>query len=75
MPGVMVSMSACLAKRLPIILEHELKSPLGLEFSGCWYVAFSEVCHWGFSLGTPVFFSPQLVNGFSQRNKAKINVI
>ena len=60
----MVSMSAL---RVRVLAEAR---NLGLQ-----YVAFSEACHQGFSLDTQVSFPPSTANGFSQLNKAKINVI
>ena len=38
-------------------------------------MVFSEACHQGFSLGTPVSSIPSSLNGFSQKSKAKINAI
>ena len=38
-------------------------------------MAFSEACHQGFSLGTPVSSPSSLVNGSANKRKLKINAI
>ena len=38
-------------------------------------MVFSEACHQGFSLGTPVSSPSSSFNGFSQKSKAEINAI
>ena len=53
------------------MLLRGFESRLGLEFSGLWYVAFSETRRQGFSPGTPVSSPPSSINGSANKIKLK----